>query len=426
MEEWKEYRLGDIIEIKSGFAYKGDMIGYGENILLGMGCVSYKERFLMSGARTYAGNCADRYCANSGDIVLATRQQSDNLPILGMPAIIPNELSKKRIIIGANLYRVDNESDFSNEYIYWLLKTPLYVNHIRSCQSGTTVRMITKANIEDFRFKAPGRKERDRISTFLKTLDNKIEVNRRINDNLEQQAQALFKSWFVDFEPFKDQPFVESELGMIPQGWRVYSMDELVEVIGGYSYKGSELQDSNIAMATIKNFNRNGGFKIDGFKEIIPSPKAKPDQYLAKYDILIAHTDLTQNADIIGNPALLLNFGDYERIIMSMDLVKVNSKVESITYGLLYSFFADSRFKSHALGYVNGTTVLHLSKKSIPEYKIALPCDLTIVNQYGLILNSLFEKESFIIDESRRLAELRDTLLPRLMSGELKVNDVDA
>lgn len=90
MSEWKEYRLGDIIEIKSGFAYKGDMIGYGENILLGMGCVSYKERFLMSGARTYAGNCADRYCANSGDIVLATRQQSDNLPILGMPAIIPN------------------------------------------------------------------------------------------------------------------------------------------------------------------------------------------------------------------------------------------------------------------------------------------------------------------------------------------------
>ena len=162
MEDWKEYKLGDIISIKSGFAYKGDMIGYGENILLGMGCVSFKERFLFTGARAYAGDCADRYCANSGDIVLATRQQSDNLPILGMPAIIPNELSKKIIIIGANLYRVDNESDFSNEYIYWLLKTPLYLNHIRSCQSGTTVRMITKANIEDFSFKAPGRKERDR------------------------------------------------------------------------------------------------------------------------------------------------------------------------------------------------------------------------------------------------------------------------
>jgi type I restriction enzyme S subunit len=92
-----------------------------------------------------------------------------------------------------------------------------------------------------------------------------------------------------------------------------------------------------------------------------------------------------------------------------MDLVKVNSKIDSITYGLLYSIFADSRFKSHALGYVNGTTVLHLSKKSVPEYKIALPSELTKLNKYGLILNSLFEKESFIIDESRRLAELRDT-----------------
>ena len=108
-----------------------------------------------------------------------------------------------------------------------------------------------------------------------------------------------------------------------------------------------------------------------------------------------------------------------------MDLVKVNSKIDSITYGLLYSIFADSRFKSHALGYVNGTTVLHLSKKSVPEYKIALPSELTKLNKYGLILNSLFEKESFIIDESRRLAELRDTLLPRLMSGELRVTNMD-
>ena len=239
MEEWKEYRLGDIIAIKSGFAYKGDMIGYGENVLLGMGCVSFKERFLLSGARAYAGDCADRYYAHTGDIVLATRQQSDNLPILGMPAIIPNELCEKRIIIGANLYRVDNESDFSNEYLYWLLKTPLYVNHIRSCQSGTTVRMITKANIEEFRFKAPDRKERDVISSFLKSLDDKIAINKQINDNLEQQAQALFKSWFVDFEPFRDQPFVESELGMIPKGWRVGTLSEIANITMGTSPSGA-------------------------------------------------------------------------------------------------------------------------------------------------------------------------------------------
>lgn len=329
-------------------------------------------------------------------------------------AVITNEPTVTNQQFNSIIPNEENDADF----IYYLMTAVgKHLNFLS--KTSTAVPIINKSTFSDYEIVVPSISEQRRIAKVLSSLDDEIEVNRRINDNLEQQAQALFKSWFVDFEPFKDQPFEESELGMIPKGWKVYSMDELVKVIGGYSYKGSELHDSNIAMATIKNFNRNGGFKTDGFKEIIPSPKAKPDQYLSKYDILIAHTDLTQNADIIGNPALLLNYGDYERIIMSMDLVKVISKIDSITYGLLYSIFADSRFKSHALGYVNGTTVLHLSKKSVPEYKIALPCELTTVNQYGLILNSIFEKESFVIDESRRLLELRDTLLPRLMSGEL-------
>jgi type I restriction enzyme S subunit len=205
MEEWKEFRLGDIISIAGGFAYKGDLIGKGQNYLLGMGCVSFNENFLDKGARQYDGDCPERYYATPGDIVLATRQQSDNMPILGMPAIIPSKYEGCKIIVGANLYRVElKDTSFDNRFIYWLLKTPSYINYIRSCQSGTTVRMITKSNIEDFIFCAPKKEVRDRISNLIWTLDDKIEVNKRINENLEQQAQALFKSWFVDFEPFKN------------------------------------------------------------------------------------------------------------------------------------------------------------------------------------------------------------------------------
>ena len=220
MKEWKTYRLGDIITISSGFPYKGEFIGKGNNYLLGMGCVSFKETFLKSGLRQYSGDAPERYIAQPGDIVLATRQQSDNLPILGMPAIIPQAYNGYKMIIGANLYKVQNESEFSNAYIYWLMKSPAYVHHIKSCQTGTTVRMITKANIEDFTFKAPEKSERDKIASFLWNIEEKIAINRQINDNLEQQAQALYKSWFVDFEPFKDGEFIESELGKIPEGWQ--------------------------------------------------------------------------------------------------------------------------------------------------------------------------------------------------------------
>ena len=404
MEEWKEYRLGDIIEIKSGFAYKGDMIGYGENILLGMGCVSYKERFLMSGARTYAGNCADRYCANSGDIVLATRQQSDNLPILGMPAIIPNELNKKRIIIGANLYRVDNESDFSNEYIYWLLKTPLYVNHIRSCQSGTTVRMITKANIEDFRFKAPGRKERDRISTFLKTLDDKIEVNRRINDNLEQQAQALFKSWFVDFDPFKDGDFVESELGMIPKGWRAGTLSEIANITMGTSPSGASY-----------NVNGEGEVFYQGRAEFgyrFPHRNmytTEPKRYAEDGDVLLS----------VRAPVGDVNIAN-ERCCIGRGLAAIGS--ESCPS---YSLYLVKSLKSVFEQYNGeGTVFGSINKKTLEGLRIIVP-ESKYIERFEKVANPLDGQIRCKKEESRRLASLRDTLLPKLMSGELKLNEVN-
>jgi len=184
MEEWKQIRLGDIISIKSGFAYKGDNIGKGDSYLLGMGCVSFNEVFLTAGARKYNGNAPERYLAKPGDIVLATRQQSDNLPILGMPAMIPNSFEGKNVIIGANLYRIENNSDISSDYLFWLLKSPAYVSHIRSCQSGTTVRMITKANIEDFTFLCPPKNVRKTIASTLWNIEKKIELNNRINHNL--------------------------------------------------------------------------------------------------------------------------------------------------------------------------------------------------------------------------------------------------
>ena len=225
--EWKEVRLGDIVSIKSGLAYKGAFIGKGENILLGMGCVSFKDKFLFSGARAYEADCDDKYCVDPGDIVVATRQQSDNLPILAMPAIIPSSLKAKKIIYGTNLYKVENHSEVTNDFLFWQLKTPDYIDYISSVKTGSVVRMVTKKNVEDYVFRCPPKEVRDRISKLLWGLDRKIELNNKINADLEEMAQAIFKNWFVDFEPFKDGKFVDSELGMIPEGWKVGLLGEL-------------------------------------------------------------------------------------------------------------------------------------------------------------------------------------------------------
>ena len=395
MEELKEYRLGDIIAIKSGFAYKGDMIGYGENILLGMGCVSFKERFLLSGARAYAGDCADRYCAKSGDIVLATRQQSDNLPILGMPAIIPNELSEKKIIIGANLYRVDNESDFSNEYIYWLLKTPLYVNHIRSCQSGTTVRMITKANIEDFRFKAPGRKERDRISSFLKTLDDKIETNRRINDNLEQQGQALFEEYVMN--PNMPRTQLLSDYALI-NPTRTIAKGRAARCIDMSSLptKGTFPSDW-----TFKEYN--GGMKFQN-----------GDTIMARI------TPCLEN----GKTAYI-NFLDENEVAFGSTEYIVLSAHEGFCSELLYFLARYDDFVSYAVSHMNGSS----GRQRVSGNDIANYVMPEITNETMDVISEKLHGIMEVIKnnslESRRLAEIRNTLLPRLMSGELKLEGIN-
>ena len=296
-----------------------------------------------------------------------------------------------------------------------------YFDWVNSFDTGGTRGNINAKTYGDMEIELPSRKVQDNIVSILSSLDRKIELNNNINADLEEMAQTIFKNWFVDFEPFKDGKFVESELGMIPEGWKVISLNEILDNVSGYSYKGSELQSSNIAMATIKNFERKGGFKTEGYKEIVISKKIKETQFVNMFDVLVAHTDLTQNAEIVGNPAIVLSKGGYEKLIMSMDLTKVISKIDGVTNGLLYCILSTSRFKEHALGYVNGTTVLHMSKKAVPEYTCAFPKDINQIRDLCITLDSIYKRMAVTYDENSRLSLLRDTLLPRLMSGELEV-----
>lgn len=406
MEEWKEYKLGDLINISSGFAYKGEFIGNGENYLLGMGCVSFRDTFLVSGIRPYSGDAPDRYLAYSGDIVLATRQQSDNLPILGMPAIIPKKYDGHKMIIGANLYKVQNNSDFSNEYIYWLMKSPAYVHHIKSCQTGTTVRMITKANIEDFTFLAPKKETRDKIAQFFWNIENKIELNRRINENLEQQAQALFKSWFVDFEPFKDGKFVDSELGMIPEGWKVNNIYEYIDVIYGAPYKSS-----------LFNTDKNG-YPLIRIRDL----KTYTPQFYTQE--ILPNTEYIYPGDVIAGmdaefiPTLWLG----EKGLLNQRCCKFISKRKNISnYYILYLLMPELLCVQN---YKTGTTVSHLGKADIDRFKVITP-PIEIIEKFSTLVNPLYNEKIKLACENRIITNLRDTLLPKLMSGELKLSEIE-
>lgn len=413
--EWKEVTLGEIGTIVGGATpatkntsfYDGNIpwltpkdlsvngnkyIFRGERNITEAGFKSCSCKMLPKGSVLFSSR------APIGYVAIAANDMCTNQ---GFKSVIPNE-----------------ETD--SEFLYYLLK--YNKDNIASQGSGTTFAEVSGKTMKDIEVVVPKEKEDQcRIASILSSLDRKIELNNKINADLEEMAQAIFKNWFVDFEPFKDGKFVDSELGMIPEGWKVISLNEILDNVSGYSYKGSELQSSNIAMATIKNFERKGGFKTEGYKEIVISKKIKETQFVNMFDVLVAHTDLTQNAEIVGNPAIVLSKGGYEKLIMSMDLTKVISTIDGVTNGLLYCILSTSRFKEHALGYVNGTTVLHMSKKAVPEYTCAFPKDINQIRDLCITLDSIYKRMAVTYDENSRLSTLRDTLLPRLMSGELEV-----
>lgn len=187
----ESYRLGDLIEIKGGFSYNSGELGKGKTYLLGMGCVSFLDRFVEEGMRLYSDNVPEQHLVNPKDIIIATRQQSENLPILGCPAMIPPNLEGKKLVIASNLYRVVNKSKLSNEIIYQILKSIHYQDHIKLHTKGTTVGMITKDAIEDYSFEAPS------ISflyaaqeNIIKIIDN-VFLKRAENQKLKELKELL-------------------------------------------------------------------------------------------------------------------------------------------------------------------------------------------------------------------------------------------
>lgn len=167
------------------------------------------------------------------------------------------------------------------------------------------------------------------------------------------------------------------------------------------------------AMATIKNFNRKGGFNIEGFKEIRPNKDIKSEKYAKRFDILVAHTDLTQNADIIGNAEPILDISNYTNVIYSMDLVKVTTKDNRISQFLLSLILQGEALKAHCLGYINGTTVLHLSKKALKQFEIPLPNDLHDLDNIDKFARKAYLIMGNNLVENRYLQSIKNELLEK-------------
>ena len=345
----------------------------------------------------------------SGDVLLNITGDS-----VARVCIVDDEVLPARVNQHVAIVRPDPSKVKSSYILYYLQIAKPYLLQLAS--GGATRNALTKAMIEDLDIDVPSIEDQEKIVALIDDIQQKIKINNEINENLADQIHTLCNAWLNDYTPFG---------GICPDDWELTPLVSIASFISGYSYKGNELQESSTAMATIKNFDRHGGFKLDGYKEIVPSNKLKPEHHVAMFDTLVAHTDLTQNAEVIGNAEPVLSFSGYDDIIFSMDVVKVLPNNPEISKFLIAAMLQTQQFKGHCLGYVNGTTVLHLSKKALPDYSLILPKDYSVLRPLDEAVSSMYQQMTLNIDENVQLAKLRDSLLPRLMSGELDVSSLD-
>lgn len=324
--------------------------------------------------------------------------------------------SDEKIVLSQRLFAVRINQQFYPKYIYFYMTSSFFQAELDGRATGTTVVGLRQPELLKCKIFAPDYQEQKRMADTLWCLEEKINNNEAINNNLSKQIKTICTAWLSDYAPFG---------GVLPDDWSKTSLSSIADFVSGYSYKGTELTESNVAMATIKNFDRKGGFKLDGYKEIVPSGKLKDTQHAELFDTLVAHTDLTQNAEVIGNAEPVMSKSGYSDIVFSMDLVKVVPKNKHISKFLIAAILQDKKFKAHCLGYVNGTTVLHLSKKALSEYQLYLPNELSALKPLDELVTALYQQISANIEEITKLEALRDAILPKLMSGELDVSDID-
>ena len=317
-------------------------------------------------------------------------------------------------IASTKLMVIRHNENILPQYLYYIITSQAVIEELQmlaESRSGTFPQ-ITFSELAILPIELPPLSEQIKIVRLLKSLDDKIEVNRRINDNLEQQAQALFKSWFVDFEPFRDQPFVESELGMIPEGWRVGTLGGVCEcLLGGTpSRNHDEYWNGNIPWINSGEVNN---FRILNPTEFITQEGLEN----SATKLLPAHTTvLAITGATLGQVSLLE--------IKSCANQSVIGVLENTNIPYCFIYPLIKQYINELMSHMTGGAQQHINKNNVEQLKIVLPPH-SIIKKYNYISVDLFNRITNCCFQSNYLSRLRDTLLPRLMSGELEVKDIE-
>lgn len=317
--------------------------------------------------------------------------------------------SDEKIVLSQRLFDVRIKNVVDSCYVYYYMTTNKFQKELDGRATGTTVVGLRQPELLKCKIELPSLQDQKRIADILSSLDAKIENNNKINAKLEEMAQALFKSWFIDFEPFKDGNFVESELGMIPEGWKVGSLSDFGQIICGKTPSKSidDYYGGNIPFIKIPDMHGN-----------VFVNKSE--------DTLTEKGNQSQIKKLIPPYSLMVS------CIATVGLVSINTKQSHtnqqinslVPYKHSYLFYLYEYLIGQTEYLMNlgrgGTATLNVNTKTFSNLRILIPTD-EVLSRYSLLIEPIFKKIEINILENDNLAQTRDTLLPKLMSGEIEL-----
>ena len=401
MSEWKEVRLGDICNIFGRIGFRG----YTINDLVSSkdeGAISLSPTNIIDG-EINVDKCSyiswNKYYESpeimifKNDILIVKTGSS-----YGRTALVKEV--KHQMTINPQFVVLKN-ININPIYLSYYIKSKTFQNQISSIVVGSAIPTLSQKNLANLYLKIQGSQTQQEIAGILSSLDAKIETNNKLNEKMEEMAQAIFKSWFVDFEPFKDKPFHETELGMIPEGWEVGSLSDIATITMGQSPCGTSYNENGEGIIFYQG-RTEFGFRFPSIRLYTTAPSRFAE---------VGSTLMSVRAPV-GDINMALLRCCIGRGVAS---IKSNCDCDSYIYYLMKSL--KKRFDIYN---GEGTVFGSVGRDTLRGLLITIPPS-SVISDFEMNISKIDSRIKTNELESQRLASLRDTLLPRLMSGELIV-----
>ena len=422
---WPLVNLGDHIDLLTGFPFNSSRYTTDPNgvpLLRGYNVVQGKLRW-ENMVRWPANELAqyEKYELEPNDVVLAMDRPWVEAG-LKYAWIAEQDCP---ILLVQRVARLRGGETLSTKFLRYVVADRSFSAYLAAIVTGVNVPHISGQQIKSYRFRLPPLPIQHKIAGILSAYDGLIENNNRRIAILEEMARLIYREWFVRFRfPGHEQVrMLESELGLVPDGWESTTLGDHVTLDRGLSYKGRFLSDDGTPMINLKNILPEGGLRRSGTK--FYTGEYKPRHAVTSGDLVLANTDLTQAGNIIGSPAFVPRIPGKTAMVLSHHLYAVRMDDQArLSRHFLFHLMASDAFRAFARGHASGTTVLGLRRESVLRFPFTLP-PRVLLDMFYKVAEAIYSSKECYAQLSGSLRHARDLLLPRLVSGEVDVSEVD-